>query len=139
LGFDMGNYVVKRLMAGQVADVWAGPKVNDVAHATLASDGADLLMRLARHEENGIFHCWGSEPVSRLDFALMLAEAFGCDPSLVKPVPTDPDVLASHVNVRIPFRIRASNEKTVQVLGRQPLKLKEAVTKFKSEWDELNA
>ena len=39
----------------------------------------------------------------------MLAEAFGYDPGMVKPVPTDPDVLASHVNVRIPFRIRASS------------------------------
>jgi dTDP-4-dehydrorhamnose reductase len=139
LGFDMGNYVIKRLMAGQVADVWAGPKVNDVAHATLASDGADMLLRLARHEENGIFHCWGSESISRLDFALMLAEAFGYEPGLVKPVPTDPEVLKTHVNVRIPFRIRASNEQTVTALGREPLKLKEAVSKFKQEWDDLNA
>jgi dTDP-4-dehydrorhamnose reductase len=98
-----------------------------------------MLLRLARHEENGIFHCWGSEAISRLDFALMLADTFGYEPGLVKPVPTDPEVLKTHVNVRIPFRIRASNEQTVKALQREPLKLKEAVSKFKQEWDELNA
>ena len=138
LGFDMGNYVVKRLMAGQYADIWMGPNVNDVAHPTLASDGADLLLRLAHHDENGIFHCFGSEAVDRIEFALLFAEAFGFEPALVKPVPTDPVVLAAHANIRIPFRTVASVDKTAAALGRKSFNVREGVQKFKQEWDMLN-
>ena len=40
LGFDLHNFIIKRLTRGQVAPVWMGPKTNDIAHPTLASDGA---------------------------------------------------------------------------------------------------
>ena len=91
LGFDFSVYVIYRLAAGLPAEVWTGPKVNDVAHPTLASDCADMLLRLAQHDgahrhrhpdtasssrvdtgcssrvDTGcsIFHCFGSEAINR--------------------------------------------------------------------------
>jgi len=137
LGFDLGNYIVKRLTNGQFADIWTGPQVNDIAHPTLASDSADLLLRVAQLGQNGIFHCIGSQAVSRLEFALLIAEAFGFDPALVKGVPTDPEVLAAHAHIGIPFRTRMSIEKTAQAVGRVSLGAKAGVAKYKKEWDAL--
>ena len=96
---------------GLIAEIWTGPKVNEIAHPTLASDGAEMLLRLAEHDESGIFHCWGSEAVSRLQLAYHMADIFAVDRTLIVPVPTDPFVLDRYRHVRIPFRIVASNEK----------------------------
>jgi dTDP-4-dehydrorhamnose reductase len=138
LGFDLGNYIIKRLTESKLADVWMGPNVNDIAHPTLASDGAEMLLRLAKYEGTGIFHCMGSEAISRLEFAMLIADVFEYDISLVKPVLTDPEVLAAHANIRIPFRLRMSVEKTSKALGRRTMNAREGVLAFKQQWDELN-
>jgi dTDP-4-dehydrorhamnose reductase len=135
LGFDFGNFVIDHISKGLVAPVWMGPKVNDVANPTLASDGADMLLRLAQHDGNGIFHCFGSEPVSRLQFAHHLADLFEVDHALIAPIPTDPQVLDAHRHIGIPFRTRASTEKTSQALGRKSFGILEGLKTFKQEWD----
>ncbi len=139
LGFDFGNYLIKQFKADRVAPLWIGPNVNDVANPTLASDGADMLLRLARHDENGVFHCFGSESISRLDFAYRLADYFEVSRSLVVPVPTDPVVLDAHRSVSIPFRTRARADKTAAALGRHSYAVDEALAAFKVEWDAFYA
>ena len=113
VGFDLGNYVIDQLSQGFIAEIWTGPKVNDMAHPTLATDCAEMLLRLAEHDENGIFHCWGCEAVGRLQFAYHFADTFGVDRTLIVPVPTDPHVLDRYRHIRIPFRIVSSNDKRV--------------------------
>ena len=135
VGFDLGNYVVDQLSRGLIAEIWTGPNVNDVAHPTLASDGAEMLLRLAEHDENGIFHCWGSEPVSRLQFAYHFADAFKVDRTLIVPVATDPVVLDRYRHIRIPFRIVSSNEKTCRALGRRTYNIRDGLRDFKAQWD----
>ena len=139
LGFEIIGYVLERILREKVASIWVSEGVNDVAHPTLASDGAAMLLALARHEGNGIFHCFGSEAVSRLDFAHEIAQTFGADRNLIAPVPPDPIVLAQHTGIRIPFRIRASVEKTAHALGRTPLNVAEGLTAFKAERDTFNS
>lgn len=119
MGFDFTNFVIHRLAEGRPAPVWTGPKVNDEAHPTLATDGADLLLRLARHDQNGIFHCFGSETISRIDLAHKIATTFDADPTLIATVPTDPEVLDFHRHIGIPFRTRANTERTAAALGRR--------------------
>lgn len=139
LGFDLGNYVIDQLSRGLIAEIWIGPKVNDVAHPTLASDGAEMLLRLAQHDGNGIFHCWGSEPVSRLQFAHHFATVFEIDRSLIAPVPTDPAVLDRYRHINIPFRIVTSNEKTCEALDRRPYDLLEGLREFRAQWEAFHA
>ena len=139
VGFDLGNYVIDQLSRGLIAQVWTGPKVNDTAHPTLASDGAEMLLRLAEHDESGIFHCWGKEPVSRLQFAYHIADTFQIDRSLIVPVPTDPLALDAYRHINIPFRIIASNEKTARALGRQTLGPLDGIREFKAQWDAFHA
>ncbi len=138
LGFDLHNYIIKRLTRGQVAEIWMGPKTNDMAHPTLASDGAAQLLRLARSDVRGIFHCFGREHTSRLEMAYSLADLFGIDRALLVAVPTDPEVLQAHSRVRIPYRIRSSTAKTAAALGADTLGVSEALQQFKKEWDEFH-
>ena len=117
VGFPITNYIIDRLSQGLIAEIWTGPNVNDMAHATLASDGAEMLLRLAEHDDNGIFHCWGSEAANRLQLAYQVADVFELDRSLIVPVPTDPVVLDHFRHIRIPFRTVANSEKTYKALG----------------------
>ena len=135
LGFELVGYILDRILHGQVAGIWTGPGANDVAQATLASDGADLLLRLTQQDVTGIHHCFGSEAISRLDFGHAIAETFSADRGLITSVPTDPEVLMRHAGIRIPFRIRASVEKTAQALGRTPLNVHDGLAAFKREWE----
>lgn len=135
LGFDLGNYMIERLTQGKIADVWTGPNVNEIANPTLASDGADMLLRLAHSPHTGIFHCFGSESVSRLEFVRTVAEVFEADPTLIMPVPTDAEVLVAHADIRIPFRTQASVEKTAQLLGRRSYTVKEAMQDYRQQWE----
>jgi len=139
VGFDLGNYVVDQLSQGLIAEIWTGPKVNEVAHPTLASDGADMLLRLGEHDENGIFHCWGSEAVSRLQLAHHFADVFEIDRALIAPVPTDPHVLDAYRHIQIPFRIVSSNERTCHALGRTTRKALPGLRDFKQQWDAFHA
>ncbi len=134
MGGDFVNFAVHQLNAGLPTPIWMGPKVNEIYNPTLASDGADMLFRLAKHNANGIFHCFGCEAVNRLDLAYHIADVFEADKSLISAVPTDPVVLDHHRHVGIPFRTAASTEKTSQVLGRTAFNVLEGLRAFKDEW-----
>ena len=137
LGFDFSVYVIYRLAAGLPAEVWTGPKVNDVAHPTLASDCADMLLRLAQLDESGIFHCFGSEAINRIDLAHQIAAAFDADPALIMPTRTDEAVLDEMRHIGIPYRTRMSTERTAKALGRRAFNVKEGLAAFRKEWDEF--
>ncbi len=135
LGFDFSVYVMHRLAAGLPAEVWTGPKVNDEAHPTLASDCADLLLRLAGHDGRGIFHCFGSEWISRLELAHQIAVAFEADPALIMPTRTDQAVLDEMRHIGIPYRTRAKTDITAAALGRRAFNVAEGLRAFRAEWD----
>ncbi len=139
LGFDFSVYVIHRLAAGLPAAVWTGPKVNDEAHPTLASDCADMLLRLAQHDSNGIFHCFGSECINRIDLAHQIAAAFDADPALIMPTRTDQAVLDEMRHIGIPYRTRASTERTAAALGRRAFNVGEGLRAFRQEWDAFNS
>ena len=135
LGFDFSVHVIYRLAQRLPATVWTGPKVNDIAHPTLASDCADMLLRLAQHSENGIFHCFGSEAIGRVELAHKIAAAFDADPALINTTHTDPEVLVAHRHIGIPFRTIASTEKSAKALGRRAFNVEEGLNAFRNEWD----
>ncbi len=139
LGFDFSVYVIHRLAAGLPALVWTGPKVNDEAHPTLASDCADMLLRLAQHDRNGIFHCFGSEWISRIDLAHQIAAAFDADPALIMPTRTDQSVLDEMRHIGIPYRTRARADRTAAALGRRAFNVVEGLQAFRKEWDVFNS
>ena len=58
-------------------------------HPTLADDLARALLFLFGENASGIIHTAGSEWLSRYDFALKAADAFGLDASLITPTTSD--------------------------------------------------
>ncbi len=138
LGFDFSVYVIHRLAERLPAIVWTGPKVNDEAHPTLASDAADMLLRLARHDGNSIFHCFGSECVNRIDLAHQIASAFDADPALIMPTRTDQAVLDAMRHIGIPYRTRASTERAAEALGRRAFDVAEGLQAFRKEWETFH-
>ena len=96
-----------------------------------------MLLRLAAHDGNGVFHCFGSEAINRIDLAHQIAAAFKADPALIMPTRTDQAVLDEYRHVGIPYRTRMSTERTAQALGRRAFNVNEGLTKFRAEWDEF--
>jgi dTDP-4-dehydrorhamnose reductase len=62
-------------------DVWFSP--------LLVNDLCDMLLGMLEDGVSGLFHVPGAECVSKFDFGVRLARAFGFDPALVSPTSID--------------------------------------------------
>ena len=56
---------------------------------TLADNLAEALLVMASSEKQGIYHTAGKDCVNRYEFTLKIAEVFGLDKSLIKPVTSE--------------------------------------------------
>jgi dTDP-4-dehydrorhamnose reductase len=131
---DLPNYYVDRFTKKQPVEVWTDG-TNEEANPTLATDGADMVLRLALRDEKGIFHCFGCEPINRLNLAERVAEVFNGDKSLIQSVPLPEHIRQELADIRIPYRGRASTDKTTKVLGRKSLNVVDGLKQFKQEWE----
>ena len=96
-----------------------------------------MLLRLAHHNGCGVFHCCGSEAISRIDLAHQIAAAFDADTALIMPTRTDESVLDQMRHIGIPYRTRMSSDRTAKALGRRAFNVKEGLAAFREEWDEF--
>ena len=63
------------------------PALKDIYFSPiLVNDLAEVLFKLQEKKYEGIVHIAGSETCSKLDFAYIIAEVFGLDKSLIKPI-----------------------------------------------------
>ncbi|MFN8488270.1 MAG: sugar nucleotide-binding protein [Caldilineaceae bacterium] len=84
LGF--GHFVtavVETLQQGQPFVVWEGA-INMVATPSLASESAEMMLRIIQQDKQGTFHCCSGESLSRLELAKATAEVFELDASLIR-------------------------------------------------------
>lgn len=79
---NFATWVIDSLRNGReisvVSDHYNSPTFADVL--------ADAILRLIEKDLKGTYHASGSESIGRYDFALRIAETFGLDEMLVKPV-----------------------------------------------------
>jgi len=79
---NFAMFVLDNLKRGEpvkaIRDQYASP--------TFADDLGEALLRLARAQENGIFHTAGRSCQSRYEFAVRLAEVFGYPIGQIEPV-----------------------------------------------------
>lgn len=87
LGHFIGA-VVNALSAGDPFPVWTGP-LNMVGTPSLASESAEMIMRIIEKDRSGIFHCTGAATVDRMGLAVATADAFELDSSLITSGPGD--------------------------------------------------
>ncbi len=52
----------------------------------LANDLAQILFRMMELNLSGLYHVVAPQPISKYEFGIQLAQAFGFDPSLIRPV-----------------------------------------------------
>jgi dTDP-4-dehydrorhamnose reductase len=82
--------IVRALRAGEQFTVWEGDDINMVATPTLASDAAELIVRIVERGHAGVFHCCGGEAVDRRTLAERTVAAFGLDGDLLDFGPPPP-------------------------------------------------
>ena len=94
--------------------------INNLANCpTWIGDLLLMLDSLIEGGHKGAFHCIGTEPKSRYQYATAVAKAFGLDASLIKPFDLD-----FSVDIRPPM-VRLSGEWTYHKLGVFPKDLEE--------------
>lgn len=137
MGFgDLVNWILAQLRTKQPVDIWVQPGyVNDAGNPSLASDCADMVLRLAETKLNGIFHCCGSESMRRVDVAHAVASVFGLDDSLIRETAPDPAAIQEldENRIRIPYRGRLDTKKTSERLGRTAFNVLDGLRAFKEE------
>lgn len=115
----MGHFagaVADALQAGQPFHVWEGP-LNMVATPSLASESAEMMMRIIEQDATGVFHCCGGQTVDRMEFARAIAEVFKLDPGLLDvgpadlsatgpaPIPRDTSLDATATSLALAYRL----------------------------------
>lgn len=100
---------------------------DQVRTPTWADDLALGCLEIAEKNRKGIFHLSGKELVSMYDFALMVADFFKLDKSLIKPTTSKNLNQAAKRPLRTGFDI----SKARRELGYEPIGLKESLAQFK--------
>ena len=102
---------------------------------TLNSSFAEMILEALERRANGIFHMAGASRVSRYDFAVALADAFGLDSSLVEPVNMD----EMRWVAKRPRDSSLDVSKATCLFSKKPLLLSDALLKLKHAVTEGNA
>jgi dTDP-4-dehydrorhamnose reductase len=118
-------WLIKKFRAGEKVQVltnqWNSP--------TLNSSLADMVLDVVEQRLGGVFHLCGASRVSRYEFALSVAEAFGLDKSLIEPV----DLSSFNWVAKRPVDSSLDVSKAKRLLGVKPLELPEALAVLKKE------
>jgi dTDP-4-dehydrorhamnose reductase len=116
--------LVDRLRAGETFDVPSDQLVTP----TYAPSLARAVVKLAERGRTGIYHSAGPEVMGRVEFAVMVAEAFALEPALLRPRATTELGLSA----TRPEKAGLRTEKLRQELGEELTAPREALREFAS-------
>ncbi len=102
---------------------------DQVGSPTLADNLAEAVLKAVENRKTGVYHMAGGEAIDRYNFTLILAEVFGLDKALVKPVKT----AELKQRARRPLYAPLSVEKTEKELGVKMLGAKEGLEKMRAQ------
>jgi len=131
---NLCNATVDHLKLGKQFNLWT-EKVNQKATSTLASDGAEMILKINEKDERGIFHCCGGQSHTRFELAQATAKAFELDAGLIQLGPTDWNDPASLKAFPIPVDSTLNAKTTSKKLEHSLLSLDEALGQFKKEYE----
>jgi dTDP-4-dehydrorhamnose reductase len=78
---SLAEWIVAELSAGNPITGFTDVRFNPI----LATDLAEALLLAIEHDLSGLYHISGKDALSKYDFAVLLANAFGYNPALVVP------------------------------------------------------
>ena len=104
--------------------------VDQIVSPTLADNAAEMVIGVHRTGQQGIFHCTGASPVTRVQFCQELARKLGADEKLIEPVKLSELKLPAPRPLRCGLRVT----KVQKLLGDAvPLQLSFALDRFLAE------
>ena len=123
--------IVDALAEGRPFTVWEADDINNAASPSLASECGRLMHAIALLDDpRGVFHCCGSEVVTRRSLAELTCEVFDLDPALLRYGPPEPGGMERGV---VPFDTTLSTDITARRLGSRPLSNLEILEGFRDE------
>lgn len=126
--------VAEGLRRGQPFVVWTGP-INKVATPSLASESAEMILRIAQQDKHGIFHCCGGEAIERSAFARLIAEIFDLDAGLLRFGPPDPNDPGSLHGYPVPRDTSLDANRTAQALSYELPSVREQVQIYRRQME----
>jgi dTDP-4-dehydrorhamnose reductase len=129
----LGHYVaalVEALSTGVSFTVWEGQNVNERGTPSLASESAEMVLRLVRQGERGVFHCCGGESLTRMELAETAVDVFELDPALLRsgPLPAEAAFPAP-----VPFDTSLNANRTASAIGYRLPRVRELLEAFRSQ------
>jgi dTDP-4-dehydrorhamnose reductase len=122
--------IADHLERGEPFTVWEGDELNSKASPSLGAMCGEVMRAAVVQRATGVFHCCGSESVTRRQLAEATVEAFQLDPSLLRfgSAPAE-----SFAGQRIPHDTSISAEATSRQLGTPLLSVAEILAAFRVE------
>jgi dTDP-4-dehydrorhamnose reductase len=121
---NFATWVLRQLRSKQPVNALEG----HFASPTLNSNLASMLIEIAHKRLEGVIHLAGATRVDRYNFALRIAETFGLDQGLIRPV--QPDSMGW--TATRPQDSSLNVDKAMKHLESKPLQLNEALAQFKA-------
>ncbi len=112
--------------------VWLGENVNQYATPALASDSAEMILKIAQLDRQGIFHCTSGESIERKTLALRVADVFGFDRASIQT--GEPPHGQVPRLARIPNDTSVNAQATAHALNHPLLDIQTLLERFKREF-----
>jgi len=122
--------IVDSLEQGRPFTVWESETINGVATPSLATESAEMILRLVRTGARGVFHCCGGESTTRMGLARKAVDVFGLDPGLLASGPPDPAALLA---VPVPRDTSLTATATAETIGYRLPSVHELLVAFREQ------
>ena len=122
---SFATWVVEQLRNEQRIDVVS----DQYSNPTYTDSITEFIRRLCEKDASGLFHIAGKDTVSRLEFAVKLAEGFGLDKSLITPTKT----AELKKPARMPLTLGLDISKAEEAASMKGMKIDEAISAFRRE------
>jgi dTDP-4-dehydrorhamnose reductase len=124
--------VLTELQNNRPFTVWEG-EINMATTPSLASECAEMMLRIIKLDRRGVFHCCGGERATRLELAKMTAEVFELDSDLIRTGPPDAEASASLQWMRVPRDSSLSASYTAKQLDYQLPSVRDWLGRYRSQ------
>ena len=124
--------IVDALRRGERFTVWESDDINMRATPSLASESAELILRIGEQRLRGVFHCCGGEAMGRMELAGLACDVFELDSSLLDSGPPDPSAMP---DAPIPYDTSITAPRTSSLLDHEPSSVRDLLVRFRREYE----
>lgn len=129
---NLAKHVVDTLRDGQPFGVWDG-EVNALGTPTLATDAAEMILKIIRLNRKGVFHCCCGEGTTRMELAVAAAKEFGLDPSPIRLSQIDPEAKRNLQGIPIPRDTRLTASSSASKLDHSLMSVSQVLRAYRKQ------